>query len=51
MAWYTKNTKELWTGETHTLHGFTWTEATHMSYSMKLEEGPEPKPKRKAAKK
>jgi len=42
MAWYIKNTGELWTGPTHTLHGFTWTEATHMSYSSKLEEGPEP---------
>ena len=42
MAWYIRNTQELWTGPTHTLHGFTWTEATHMSYSVKLEEGPEP---------
>ena len=56
MAWYIRNTQELWTGPTHTLHGFTWTEATHMSYSVKLEEGPEPvvskkKPTKKKAKK
>lgn len=54
MAWYTKNTNELWTGDTHTLHGWTWTEATHMSYSIKLVEGPEPEkkaaPKRTAPK-
>jgi len=53
MAWYTKNTNELWTGDTHTLHGFTWTHATHMSDSVKLVEGPEPKkkvaPKKRAA--
>jgi len=42
MAWYTKNTNELWTGDIHTLHGFTWTHATHMSDSVKLVEGPEP---------
>ena len=42
MAWYIKNTNELWTGPTHTLHGWTWTESTHMSYSMKLVEGPDP---------
>jgi len=42
MAWYIRNTGELWTGPTHTLHGFTWTEVNHMSYSVKLEEGPEP---------
>jgi len=54
MAWYIKSTKELWTGPTHDLHGHTWTEATHMSYSVKLEQGPEPvkaekrKPKKKS---
>jgi len=42
MAWYTKNTNELWTGPTHKLHGFTWTDATHLSTSVKLIEGPEP---------
>ena len=45
MAWYLKNTKELWTGEVHTLHGFTWTETNHMSNSVKLEEGDAPVPK------
>tara|TARA_R110000796_G_scaffold7275_2_gene25078 strand:+ start:559 stop:801 length:243 start_codon:yes stop_codon:yes gene_type:complete len=45
MAWYLKNTKELWRGEVHTLHGFTWTETNHMSNSVKLEEGDEPVPK------
>jgi len=50
MAWYTKNTNELWTGPTHKLHGFTWTDATHLSTSVKLIEGPEPvKPKKKRA--
>ena len=42
MAWYIKNTGELWTGETHDFQGFTWSYKTHMSYSAKLEEGPEP---------
>ena len=55
MAWYVKSTKELWTGPTHDLHGHTWTEATHMGYSVKLEQGPEPvkeeAPKRKPKKK
>tara|TARA_R110000824_G_scaffold315697_1_gene502853 strand:+ start:405 stop:650 length:246 start_codon:yes stop_codon:yes gene_type:complete len=45
MAWYLKSTKELWTGEIHTLHGFTWTETNHMSNSVKLEEGDAPVPK------
>ena len=42
MAWYIRNTKELWTGETHELHGNVWSEKNHMSYSVKLEQGPEP---------
>jgi|TARA_Y100000401_G_C8162861_1_gene145136 hypothetical protein len=42
MAWYIKSTGELWTGPTHELHGFTWTETNHMSYSVKLEQGDEP---------
>ena len=42
MAWYIKSTGELWTGPTHELHGSTWTEENHMSYSKKLEEGAEP---------
>lgn len=42
MAWYIKSTGELWTGPTHELHGFTWTEKNHMSYSKKLEQGDEP---------
>ena len=42
MAWYLKNTKELWMGAVHTLHGFTWTGATHMSHSVKVEEGDAP---------
>jgi len=42
MAWYLKTTGELWTGPTHELHGNTWTETNHMSYSVKLEQGPEP---------
>jgi len=46
MAWYVKNTKELWLGAVHTLHGFTWTNANHMSHSVKLEEGDAPVVKR-----
>ena len=42
MAFYIRNGGALWTGETHDLHGFTWTEKTHMSHSVKLEEGDEP---------
>ncbi len=42
MAWYIKSTGQLWIGETHELHGFTWTEKNHMSDSVKLEFGEEP---------
>ena len=42
MAWYLKNNGDLWTGDTHTLHGSTWTEKNHMSYSTKVEKGEEP---------
>tara|TARA_R110000764_G_scaffold156036_1_gene243963 strand:- start:1173 stop:1418 length:246 start_codon:yes stop_codon:yes gene_type:complete len=45
MAFYIRNGGALWTGETHDLHGFTWTEKTHMSNSVKLEEGDAPVPK------
>lgn len=42
MAWYIRSTGQLWIGETHELHGFTWTEKNHMSDSVKLEQGREP---------
>jgi len=42
MAWYIKSTGQLWIGETHELHGSTWTEKNHMSDSVKLEFGEEP---------
>jgi len=41
MAWYLKSTGQLWIGETHELHGSTWTEKNHMSHSVKLEFGEE----------
>tara|TARA_R100000234_G_scaffold118306_1_gene98468 strand:+ start:174 stop:398 length:225 start_codon:yes stop_codon:yes gene_type:complete len=42
MAWYVKSTGQLWIGETHELHGSTWTDKNHMSHSVKLEFGEEP---------
>jgi len=42
MAWYVKNTNELWTGPTHEFQGWTWTGATKTAASVKLIEGPEP---------
>ena len=42
MAWYTVNTKELWTGETHEFLGKTYSGATRTPSSTRLEEGPEP---------
>ena len=51
MAWYTVNTKELWTGETHEFLGKTYSGATRTPSSTRLEEGPDPEvaPKKKAA--
>jgi len=51
MAWYLKNTNELWTGPTHEFAGWTWTGATRTAQSSKLIEGPEPvkKPVKKKA--
>lgn len=42
MAWYLKNTNELWTGPTHDFLGWKWTGATRTAQSSKLIEGPEP---------
>ena len=42
MAWYIKNTNELWTGPTHYFQGWTWTGATKTRDSLKLVEGEEP---------
>lgn len=42
MAWYLKNTNELWTGPTHEFAGWTWSGATRTAESSKLIEGPEP---------
>ena len=42
MAIYIKSTGALWTGETHSLHGFPWTEKNHMSNSLKVELGDDP---------
>ena len=39
MAWYTVNTRELWTGETHEFLGKTYSGATHAPSSTRLEEG------------
>lgn len=44
MAWYVKSTNEHWDGPTHEFQGWTWTGATKTAASVKLIEGPDPKP-------